>query len=137
MKILPTHTCFDDALDFMAERLKQDKKLAFGAELLVVHGVCLAPEGRHKDRPFAHAWVEEGGRAWQGGILDGEKVFYSMTVEEFCERLRPQHWTKYTVSQAARENHRTNHFGPWVQRYADLCNDSEAPTAFVPEEELQ
>jgi hypothetical protein len=122
--IYPTHTCFDDALDYLAHRVRQNRRAAM--KLTLVHGILLAPEGKRKGEPFAHAWVEEGGRVIQDGLLeDGSRVTWSMSVAEFREKMQPQKTTRYTVRQAARENRRTNHFGPWVPEYQALTGRGE------------
>jgi hypothetical protein len=118
--ILPTHTCFDDALDYLAHRFKQDRRTA--KKLTLVHGILLAPEGAKKDQPFAHAWIEDGDRVWQDGFLeDGRRVTWSMSVAEFREKMRPQKETRYTAREACAENSRSGHFGPWVAEYQALC----------------
>lgn len=139
--ILPTHTCFDDALDYLAHRLHQDHRV--GERLTLVHGILLAPEGPKAGTPFAHAWVEEalpgGVVVWQdgfvnlggfevplaGGILRAEKdlarVSYSTPAAAWREKMRVQKETRYTVDQAVAENRRTCHFGPWVVEYEALC----------------
>jgi hypothetical protein len=120
MNILPTHTCFDDALDFLGAllqigRLSKDEL----NEYVVVHGICTAPDGN----PYAHAWVEQS-RArliWQGGVVDGVRVWFAVPIEEFDREYRPQITTRYTPAETARENARTNHFGPWKDEYFELC----------------
>lgn len=149
--IFPTHTCFDDALDYVTERLKNDPRCI--EVLSVVHGICLIPVGTRKDEPYAHAWVEERRQpgettlVWQGGILrdmgpcedpacedapkahdhEGARVFYAVTYPEFADELRPQKFTRYSVREAARENARTNHFGPWLDEYLALCKPKDEP----------
>jgi hypothetical protein len=124
VNVFPTHTCFDDALDYLAHRLKQNRRDA--KRLVLVHGILLAPEGAKKDQPFAHAWVEESDRVWQDGLLeDGRRVTWAMSVAEFREKMRPQKETRYTVREAVAENLRTNHFGPWVEEYRALCGRGE------------
>ena len=116
--ILPTHRCFDDALDYIELRLREG---AHPDSLILVHGICLAPEGPHKDKPFAHAWVEHEGRVVQSGLLDGERIFYSVPSEDFAEMLRPQEFTRYTLRQALAQNLASGHYGPWEERYIALC----------------
>jgi len=125
MTILPTHTCFDDALDYIGEVVKTDPDWAID-RLTLVHAICLAPAGPTKDRPFAHAWVEEKRddcttAVIQSGLLEGDKIYYVWSPEQLAEVLRPQDVTRYTVEQAWRENERTCHYGPWKPDYAALC----------------
>lgn len=118
---MPTHTCFDDALDMMASFLDHDPRSV--ERLLLVHAICLVPEGPDKDQPFAHAWLEDGEEAWQAGFLDGVKVQFACRVADMVTELRVQHATKYTARQARDENHRSGHYGPWVEKYRALCRN--------------
>lgn len=144
MTILPTGTCFDDALDFISERVKREPRLALTGDLILVHGICLAPEGRRAGEPFSHAWVEDSTTevnppleiVWQGGVLDGQRIWYAMPRAEFESKLRPQKSTRYTMREAALENKRTNHFGPWVEEYSNLCKRTGEADVFWPEPNL-
>lgn len=115
--IHPTGTCFDDALDFLAEALRIDPR----ADLVLVHGICTHPDGPRAGTRYAHAWVEEGEDLWQTGIIDGERRTYCCERAEFYGLLKIVDTTRYTPRQADRENRRSNHYGPWVKRYAALC----------------
>lgn len=116
--ILPTHHCFDDALDFIEERLRRN---ASALHLVLVHGIALGPSGPHEGEPFAHAWVEEDDVAWDCGMLDGQRVYYSLERGEFYASLRIQDFTRYTLREAWQENQRSGHYGPWKAEYAALC----------------
>lgn len=126
--IFPTHTCFDDSLDFIAENLRLKPELLH--EFTLAHGICLAPDGPKKGEAFAHAWVEQGPEVWQSGILNGEKIFYSMARAEFEEALKVQSVTRYTVREAAEQNRIHGTYGPWERRYKTLCNDGGKPEVF-------
>lgn len=124
--ILPTHICFDDALDFLQDVVRAEfaacgdveHVLAVFARMRVVHGICIAPSGR----PFAHAWVEQDGAyVWQGGVIDGERVFHRMPLADFMRHVPVQEATRYTVDEALRLNAESNHFGPWDERYRALA----------------
>ncbi len=124
--IRPTGTCFDDALDLIEAWVRNEPHRVVHGTLRLVHGICLAPDGPKRGTPFAHAWVEElvsGGatQIWQSGLLDGQRIAYSMELDEFEAKLRVQKCTRYTLPEAVRENHRTNHYGPWLPEYAELC----------------
>jgi len=143
--IFPTHTCFDDALDYLALRLRQDRRAA--AKLTLVHGILLVPEGPKVGTPFAHGWVEEalpgGVVVWQDGFIDLggfevplaggtlraerdlARVTYSTPAVDWREKMRLQKDTRYTVRQAIAENRRSNNFGPWVDEYRALCGKGE------------
>lgn len=124
--ILPTRTCFDDALEYL-EWIAAELLLRYGpvdavrSELLnytVVHAICLHPEENH---PFAHGWVEHDGEAIEAGILDGVRITYAMPLETHNAKLRVQERTEYTMPEIIEHNYRTGHTGPWIERYAALC----------------
>lgn len=128
--ILPTHHCFDDALDAIQEMVRADPSIADTADVLLVHGVCLAPpDGRR----VAHAWVEVSPGPGAGcgdhvagvavvfaGILRGEQRYFAAAREEYYVDQRVVEATKYTIRQAWDENRRSGHYGPWLQRYREL-----------------
>lgn len=111
--IRPTHTCFDDVLDFLVTSIPREQLV----EWTVVHGICLAPD----ESRFAHAWLERDVSVWQSGILDGEAVFYEMPHEVFLRAWRVQRSTRYSVREAVDWNMRTGHYGPWDEEYRSLC----------------
>lgn len=122
MTIRPTHRCFDDALDFFTEVLERSHVEQHHAEYTVVHAACADSRGEL----FAHAWVEHGELVWQGGILDGVRVFYAASKAtafpfEICNERR------YSLSQALAENWQSGHYGPWVPALAQLCANGRAP----------
>lgn len=115
--IRPTQTCFDDALDLLAEWLRRDRT----AMITLVHAICLAPDGPDAGAPFAHAWLERDGRIWQIGLLDGARVLWSVEPDEYRALMRPVAETRYTALEALRENDRSGHYGPWKPEYRALC----------------
>jgi hypothetical protein len=121
--ILPTHHCFDDALDIIAARAHAEFESA--RHLVLVHGICLIPEGPREGEPFSHAWVEDRDEVWQGGLFDGETVAYAMSTGEFEALLRVQERTRYSLREAWEENCRTGTYGPWVEKYRALCRKEE------------
>jgi len=137
-RILPTRTCFDDALEYLARRLNEMSRPAFDqlmAEggLVLVHGICIIPlDSPEAGERFAHAWVEErrddgSTVVWQDGFLEcagelnGQRITYAITREEFQRELQPQRFTRYSPREAWEENRRTGHFGPWLPEYRLLC----------------
>jgi hypothetical protein len=120
--IYPTHTCFDDALETMAAFVQHDRRRI--ETLVLVHGVCVNPINGEL---YAHAWLEEHDRAWHAGHLggpDGPKVIVEASRAELRVGLQVQEETRYSVLQAHLANYKSNHFGPWVERYRELCKDS-------------
>lgn len=117
MIIEPTHTCFDDALDYFELLLRAGTARELILGHVVVHAVCCAPDGEH----YVHAWVELADEVIQCGIVAGERVYYSMSRAELGTAIPIVEETRYTVREAYEENCRTGHYGPWVERYRELC----------------
>jgi hypothetical protein len=122
MKILPTHTCFDDALDFLTAQCVADPTAV--DNFVLVHAILLAPEGPSEGRPFAHAWVEVGDIAWLSGVVDGRRVYYAVKQVEYYAQMRPISMTKYSAQAAVEENYKHHNFGPWQPEYIALCGSS-------------
>ena len=123
--IYPTHTCFDNALDFIAAVLQEnpDDRDVLVTELSLVHGICLAPDGQ----PYAHAWVEHGAHCIFAGILDGKQKYFAAFHDDYYAELGVQEVTRYTLQDALTHNRRTGHYGPWERRYRALCGRQEEP----------
>lgn len=109
LTIHPTGTCFDDALDFFAQLLKESPLRARTPDVFLVHGVCLFPTGA----PYAHAWVEERGKIWFSGKLHGTLAFFKGEKDEFVREFRVIAERKYTPAEAWKQNHLFVHYGPW------------------------
>lgn len=121
-EIHPTGTCFDDALDLIAEIVKAHPDAAYTREFELVHAICHPPEF-HK---FAHAWVETDqgkGVAIFFGIIDGRREQIATRAEEYRQRLNVLEETRYTPYQAYQMNDKHENYGPWEQRYIDLTRD--------------
>jgi len=123
-ELRPTHTCFDDALDYLA-------LIALAApwtleRYTLVHGVCLTPW----DAPYVHGWVEHGNFECVSGWLHRDQLVYcTIRRRDFYAEYRPQVTTRYTPAQAYRENLRTGHYGPWETSYREMIlNDNKAGT---------
>lgn len=124
MIVHPTHTCFDDALDIFDH-------VPISDNYVVVHGICNAPAG-----PFAHAWVEERGKIiWQGGILDGRRGYYAMSLGLFYMHFAITKTSRYSIKQAAYLNGASGHYGPWRDEYKQLLG-SEVRARLVPPEPI-
>jgi hypothetical protein len=119
--LLPTHHCFDDALEFIAERVKESPSLAHDTALILVHGIARATSGPHVGELYAHAWCEEEGHCWDAALLDGQRIYYSVAREELYAARQVEDVTRYTIQQACLLNLGTRHYGPWVPRYRSLC----------------
>lgn len=135
--ILPTATCFDDALDFFEQVLDADSAITTGfiADFRVVHGIC---HGAEIPEPYAHAWVEQIGcrrtylpdpgepemgdvLVWQAGLRGDQRVYFALPAPEFYRAYRVLRATAYTLELAAEMNRRSGHYGPWRREYRELC----------------
>lgn len=118
--IFPTHTCFDDAKDFLEVFIEKDPK---NSRLYrIVHGICLFPVDQE---PFAHAWVEqiESRIVFDGGIYRGEKIVIEYEKEHFYKFFQVQDCTKYTRDEWFKLNYASFSYGPWEKKYLALCKD--------------
>jgi hypothetical protein len=95
---------------------------------LICHGICLAPAdsfvgGRRPDEPFAHGWIEDDAddTVGQAGILDGERIWFTVSRPEWYGQMRVQAVTRYRLDDALRLNWQTGHYGPWRPEYRALC----------------
>lgn len=118
--ILPTHHCFDDALECLVWRLSIDPSRGDDPALVLVHAIRIACDGT----PYAHAWVEDGDLVWDAGILNGQKIAYAAQRAEYYAATTIQEQTRYTAREALAENRRAGNYGPWVQAYRVLCSSS-------------
>ncbi len=124
--IYPTGHCFDDALELISELVMEKPARAHDATLLLVHGIAVGDgNGVPKGHRYAHAWVEDGDLCWDGGLVDGQRIYYAVKRTEWYAARRIVHTTRYSVEQACRENFRSGHYGPWRREYRALCNDSD------------
>jgi hypothetical protein len=120
LTIYPTHTCFDDALEYCELIAKREGKQSL-QQLTLVHAIVLHPEGPRAGQPYAHAWIEEGDEAIFAGILNGEKVYCVVDRIEYAERLRVQHAWRYTMREAHMMNKQHGTYGPWEKRLLVLA----------------
>lgn len=119
MTFEPTNQCFDDALDLLSfvvtRKWAEGKHL--GEDWKLVHAIC-KPTGIE----FAHAWCERDRKTVVTAfVIDGRHTYVEMPRRDFYRLFMPQEMTRYTVDEAMTCNIRTNHFGPWEQRYRDAC----------------
>lgn len=125
--ILPTHQCFDDALDLLVEILKSEPDIYKRGHLItqwrLVHGRCLAPDGHS----YAHAWVENthSHTCYHVGLLNNERVILDAATPEYHAELRVQDCIRYTYPEALRLNRQHGHYGPWLDHLQSLCRKSK------------
>jgi len=125
--IEPTHTCFDDALEFFELlRLSEPEVQSYVREsLCIAHGICESASGER----WVHAWVEEirdddPDRAdwprhvvWQGMRCGSGKGWFAVGAEWFYTAFRVQERELYRVEQFGMLNLLSGHYGPWNPRY--------------------
>jgi hypothetical protein len=122
--IYPTHSCFDDAMEFvdwMAVEFADEKEGLEGISL--VHSINETQDGKR----YAHAWVEDSSTdvAIFAGIFKGVKAYFGSPIKEFYARYNVQETTRYTVTEAIMNNLRTYNFGPWEEKYIALCANGD------------
>jgi hypothetical protein len=115
--LLPTGHCFDDALEYLNQRVLAEPTLAKDRRLELIHGIAIGDAGE----PYAHAWCEEGRLCWDAALADGQRMWYSVRRHEFYAARRVHTITRYSVRQACLENLRSRHYGPWKDVYRALC----------------
>jgi len=129
--IEPTHSCFDDAMEFfeMFDVDDVNVRTEMLRSLRLVHGICLSSEGVG----YAHGWVEEAvegdiDRAewpryvvWQGMVLEGRRAYFAVERAWFYSAYRVKHRTTYSMDQFAAMNLSSGHYGPWVPAYRALA----------------
>jgi hypothetical protein len=125
VRIGPTGKCFDNALDEFQRLVKEDKKRQWTNEYVMAHGILI-----HEDtgERYAHAWLEANSSCFDFGIvLDGEHAgefcCYEVEKTDYYRGRQVVDVTFYTWNDAKRWNMLTNHFGPWLPKYRELCKD--------------
>lgn len=121
--IYPTHSCFDDAMEYIESRVTEDPTLVHDERLVMTHALIEILNGPHQGQIGAHAWAEENGEYIQMGIYQGERVWVFRTPEEVAQTLRIVDATRYTLKEVHCENVRSGHFGPWKPEHIEHCRD--------------
>lgn len=116
--IYPTHHCFDDALEILAALNSGERQ----THLRLVHSICRAPDGNL----YAHAHVNdiEKRESYFRGIYLGCNFEFIASTEEYEAGLHIVEAIRYTVSEAIAENRKSGNYGPWIERYQQLCGTS-------------
>lgn len=140
--IMPTRRCFDDALEFVEERiqtvpaeslLSENERLQKLVDTLhIVHAIVRFPDD-NPERPgerFAHAWVEERLPServlvWQAGLIGEMQIAYSCDRDEWYEKMRIQHRTAYTLWEALDQNRASGTYGPWLPLYQEMIAEQD------------
>lgn len=127
--IVPTHSCFDDAIEFFELFLGDLRRAA--TVFRVVHGVL---RGHDEGEPYGHGWVEQlpgtdfglidfrppARVVWQGGLIDGARVYFALDRSDFFRGYGVQRFWSYTLQEAVEHNMRSGHYGPWQPEVREL-----------------
>ncbi len=116
-EILPTHTCFDDAIQNLIF-LMESRGRHIAGRMKVVHAI-IEPEGA----PLSHAWIELDRRVFFSGILKGETVMVETDLAEYYRQSRIKVLRRYSIWAAYAEEQRTGRYGPWDPRIQVFVND--------------
>jgi hypothetical protein len=117
----PTHSCFDDAVQFFIALGTEGTPAEQLDKFVLVHGICLAPD----DTPYVHAWVEHADDfVVMAGIVEGKREYYKVERGSFYENWRVQEFTVYTVDEFVRAcaASRGGTAGPWLPKYIAMQN---------------
>ena len=121
--IYPTHTCFDDAVQIMADLVRENRETLNSNRFVIVHAI-VAPEGKES----SHAWVEdtEKNLVIFMGLLNGDRMSFSVDLGEYYLKMNVRDFTKYTIAECIAEEKKTGQersYGPWKEKYRELCGD--------------
>jgi hypothetical protein len=119
IKILPTHSCFDDCSLFIVDRFTR-MHITF---LNLCHGLCIDPEGKK----YSHAWIMNQEQILDFGIVDGEKVLLKYKRSEFFQKLNVQWFREYKLSEGIASEYIAKMPGPWDNELRALCRDNTPP----------
>jgi len=124
--ILPTHSCFDDALANLIYLMKREGIAPIRTgRLLIVHGI-IAPYGED----IAHAWLERDGKTVIfSGVIEGQRAMIEAELQSYYADSHVKESTKYTLFEAYAAELKSGHFGPWVEKYRQLCPDVQKEVA--------
>lgn len=132
MKIAPTHTCFNDVLDYLSalgdERIFQFK---------VLHGILRSEDAGD----YSHAWLRsvEKGDAIDFGIVSevndvsrnltkvGDRIEMAFDWNQYLTKRQVLEYTEYEIQEVWESNKISGMFGPWKKRYLLACNDIKSP----------
>lgn len=127
MNLLPTHTCFDDTLEVIADAARNNPREIW-SKIVLVHGI-IAPVGMER---FAHAWVEIEGKPAGVFLVNGERVLITFEPEDWEKHFPVESCTRYSVEEAWEQNRIHCTFGPWLAEYHELCTHKRQDQAFGP-----
>ena len=122
--VLPTNTCFDDAMDFIMVLIRENK----AEDIYLCHGLVTPDPKKNigNKKTYSHGWIydEQTNSCMQWGILDGKKVGIRGDKGKFYADMGVHKITYYTPKQAMYYSWLYDFFGPWEPEYMKLCGDS-------------
>lgn len=110
--ILPTHKCFDDAIELFGDYMRADRRPT------LVHGRLGG------DVPYAHAWIEVDGEVLDVGILNGARVVVRYPQLGFYAARHVEQTWRYSFLELLRANRESGTYGPWIPELIALCGSS-------------
>lgn len=117
-EIMPTGQCFDDSMEFLSNRIKNEP----GAytRYVLIHAMIRGINGA----VHAHSWVEDPVEdcVWTAGIKQRERVFVRVFDQAAYRAFVGAHdITCYSIEEARQMMQRHKHPPPWEPRYRRLC----------------
>lgn len=129
MEVLPTHTCFDDAVEFLENLARRGEPFT---HFRVVHAVLKIPKpevfiGTADLGVYAHAWLRNptNNTVVFAGIYDNEKIYIEADRDEYYAKIEIVDSTEYDTFEVARLNEIHGTFGPWKEEYIKHCRQGE------------
>jgi hypothetical protein len=127
--ITPTHSCFDDAMEFFEifDLNDPEVRAEMFDSLRLVHGLCYSVANGVR---YAHGWIEERVPGddpdrqgwpehvvWQGMAHDGGRAYFAVERTWFYGAYSVESRTVYRIDEVVAQNQASGHYGPWDPRY--------------------
>src|SRR5262245_42913936 len=112
--ILPTFTCFDDAIELFGRLIRADRRPT------LVHASLKGDDGRL----HTHAWVEDDGEVLDVGLLNGMRVVMRYPQLGYYAARHVQRTWRYELRDILRANRKAGTYGPWVPELIALCSET-------------
>jgi len=121
MEVLPTHTCFDDALEFLEDLARREEPFT---HFRVVHALLKNPDSE----VYAHAWLlnTANNTVVFAGIYDNEKIYIEADADEYYSKIDILDMTQYDSVEICEMNHLYGTYGPWKTQYLEYCRQGDS-----------
>lgn len=129
MILYPTHHCFDDAIEFIAEFVAYYPDSV--DSLRVVHAICRSDDNTGNTANgnvlYIHAYVKslEDNLCFFDVKIDDKQLHCMVETAQYETALHIQTSIQYTIRQVLRECRKSDTAGPWRQDFIDFCNKSD------------